>query len=135
MNAADRWMSFACEDLRAAEVLFREDVFSLACFHAQQAVEKALKAALAYREPDAALPRTHSISELAARLGADRVAFPEGLDALDAFYIPTRYPDALPGTLPEGLPGAGDAQEALEVARETLSVVAALIGFDLGGTN
>ena len=80
MNAAERWMSFAREDLRAAEILFREDVFSLSCFHAQQAVEKALKAALSHRDPERSLPRTHSISELAERLGDDRARFPEGLD-------------------------------------------------------
>ncbi len=64
MNGPERWMSFAREDLRAAEILLREDVFSQACFHAQQAVEKALKAALLHRDPARSLPRTHSISEL-----------------------------------------------------------------------
>jgi len=38
---------------------------------------------------------------------------------LDDFYIPTRYPDAIPGAMPEGLPNAEDAREALEVAEET----------------
>jgi len=28
----------------------------------------------------------------------------DDLMQMDAFYIPTRYPDALPGSLPEGLP-------------------------------
>jgi HEPN domain-containing protein len=42
---------------------------------------------------------------------------------LDRFYIPTRYPDALPGTLPEGFPGRRDAQEALDVAKQTLERV------------
>ena len=124
MNAPERWMSFAREDLRAAEILLREDVFSQACFHAQQAVEKALKAALLHRDPERSLPRTHSISELAERLGDDRAHFPDGLDTLDAFYIPTRYPDALPGTLPGGLPGATDAQETVAIAREVLAIVA-----------
>lgn len=127
MNAADRWMSFAREDLRAAEVLLREDVFSLSCFHAQQAVEKALKAALTFLEPGRDLPRTHSISELADRLGEERSRFPDGLDALDAFYIPTRYPDALPGSLPEGLPGSDDAHETLEIATRVLETVKQLI--------
>jgi HEPN domain-containing protein len=127
MSAAERWLSFAREDLRAAEILLREDIFSLACFHAQQAVEKALKAALSSRDPEGSLPRTHSISELADRLGAERARFPEGLDTLDAFYIPTRYPDALPGTLPSGLPGTTEAQETVEIAREVLATVGRLI--------
>jgi HEPN domain-containing protein len=120
-------MCFAREDLRAAEILLREDVFSQACFHAQQAVEKALKAALLYRDPERILPRTHSISELADRLGDDRARFPDGLDTLDAFYIPARYPDALPGTLPGGLPGATDAQETVAIAREVLATIASFL--------
>jgi len=42
------------------------------------------------------------------------------LGLLDRFYIPTRYPDALPGMLPDGLPGARDAREALGMAQQTL---------------
>jgi len=35
---------------------------------------------------------------------------------LDRFYIPTRYPDALPGMLDDGLPNLDDATDALRVA-------------------
>lgn len=118
MNAAERWLAFSRDDLRAAEVLLKEEVYSLACFHAQQAVEKALKALLASRHPDQNLPRTHSISELMARLGEVCAQLLDAVDTLDAFYIPTRYPDALPGSLPGGLPGAGEADEMVELARE-----------------
>lgn len=45
------------------------------------------------------------------------------LGLLERFYIPTRYPDALPGTLPEGLPGERDAREALDMARQTLKLI------------
>jgi HEPN domain-containing protein len=127
MSDTERWLSFARDDLRAAEILLREDVYSLSCFHAQQAVEKALKATLSFLQPDRALPRTHSISELANRLGDFRARLPDGIDELDAFYVPTRYPDALPGTLPSGLPGAADAKETLDVAKSVLSIVGALV--------
>ena len=40
---------------------------------------------------------------------------------LDRFYIPTRYPDALPGTLPQGAPSQEDAQEALDLAGNALA--------------
>ena len=92
MNAAERWLLFAREDLRAAEVLFREDVFSLSCFHAQQAVEKALKATLSFMNSEQGLPKTHSISELASRLGDLRTQFPEGLDELDSFWGAPGFP-------------------------------------------
>jgi len=39
------------------------------------------------------------------------------LTKLDDYYIPTRYPDALPGTLPEGLPEQSDAENAIGLAR------------------
>ena len=36
---------------------------------------------------------------------------------LDRFYIPTRYPDALPGSLEEGLPTQQEAQGAYAIAK------------------
>jgi HEPN domain-containing protein len=42
---------------------------------------------------------------------------------LDKYYIPTRYADALPGTLPEGLPTEKDAKEAIELATEIFEFV------------
>lgn len=37
---------------------------------------------------------------------------------LDRFYIPTRYPDALPGSIPEGLPSGAEAREAVDTAEQ-----------------
>jgi hypothetical protein len=47
------------------------------------------------------------------------------LEQIDIYYIPTRYPDALPGSLPEGLPGKGDAEGAISVARACWQKVSA----------
>jgi HEPN domain-containing protein len=44
----------------------------------------------------------------------------DALRLLDRFYIPTRYPDALPGMLPGGMPDQSDAEEALDLARRAL---------------
>jgi len=49
------------------------------------------------------------------------------IQLLDRFYILTRYPDALPGSLAEGLSTHGDAVEAMEVARLVLKTVRALV--------
>src|SRR5258708_4170146 len=38
--------------------------------------------------------------------------------SLDRYYIPTRYPEAAPGALPEGLPNRHDAQSALSDMRK-----------------
>jgi len=49
------------------------------------------------------------------------------IQLLDRFYLPTRYPDALPGNFPEGLPTRTDAEEALAVARQVLETVTLLM--------
>lgn len=43
--------------------------------------------------------------------------------ALDRFYIPTRYPDALPGVLEEALPNETDARESLSIGTRVLQRV------------
>jgi HEPN domain-containing protein len=42
-GATERWLSFARQDLRVAELALSEDIFNQVCFHAQQCVEKAIK--------------------------------------------------------------------------------------------
>ena len=42
---------------------------------------------------------------------------------LDAYYVPTRYPDALPGMLPTGLPTESDAREAFNIAQQVLKTI------------
>lgn len=96
-EAVDRWLIFAREDLRVAEVVLDE------------CVEKALKGALARqgRVP----PRTHSITDLLGLFSPEWLAdLRADLVGLDDFYIPTRYPDALPGVLPDALPGRAEAE-------------------------
>jgi HEPN domain-containing protein len=45
------------------------------------------------------------------------------IQLLDRYYIPTRYPDAIPGQLPDRLPNEADAREALDTARAVLRLV------------
>lgn len=47
----------------------------------------------------------------------------EEIVLLDRFYIPTRYPDALPGTLEDGLPDKEESQEALDLAKKVLEII------------
>ena len=46
---------------------------------------------------------------------------------LDRFYIPTRYPDALPGSLGEGMPHEQEAREALDIASKVLESIGATL--------
>ena len=42
-EATERWLMFARQDLRMAELALSEGISNQACFHAQQCVEKAIK--------------------------------------------------------------------------------------------
>jgi HEPN domain-containing protein len=116
---AQRWLEFAEQDLRTAEMTLSGEIFNQVCFHSQQCAEKCVKACLA--AAGELLPRTRRIADLLSQLPADAQAvvidFEESLLDLDQFYIPTRYPDALPGSLPEGLPQKSHAEAALTTAR------------------
>ena len=66
-------------------------------FHAQQAAEKLLKAALAVRGLD--YPRTHNLGALVELLSKASVTLPEGLadiDRLTPFGTVFRYDEVLP---------------------------------------
>ncbi|GAB4480475.1 MAG: HEPN domain-containing protein [Anaerolineales bacterium] len=124
-NAA-RWLRFAQDDLQAAKALLKDGLFHLACFHAQQCSEKSFKAVLA--DEAKSPPRTHSLTDLLYLLPA---AYPdEWKDALldlEDYYLPTRYPDAIPGTLADGLPDKQESQEAVQAAQICLEWASAYL--------
>lgn len=123
---AERWLQFAREDLRVAELAMPAGIYNQVCFHAQQCAEKAVKGLLAHQGTTP--PRTHQLADLLDLLAPNPLAeLSLELQLLDRFYIPTRYPDALPGALPEGLPDEEDAQEALEVAQQVLTTITELL--------
>ncbi len=112
------WLYFAQSDLKTARVMLNEGIYHMTCFHAQQAIEKCLKAIL--RRHQKSVPKTHSLAKLSHEVrtleGEDSVS--DDILFVDQFYSPTRYPDTLPGSLPEGLPTKDDAKKALHVAEE-----------------
>ncbi len=123
-----RWLQFAAEDVRMAELAIQEGIYNQVCFHSQQSAEKAVKALLLLQGQVA--PRTHRLADLLRLLKPNPFAASLGIQLLDRFYLPTRYPDALPGSLPEDLPNHEDALEALAVARQVLITVSAVIQQD-----
>ncbi len=64
MTKPYRWLDFAREDLRIAELALTDGLYNQVCFHAQQGVEKMLKAFLKSRQQS--VPRTHALTELLA---------------------------------------------------------------------
>ncbi len=118
VEEAREWLVFATEDLTVARLALGAGVPNQACFHAQQCVEKCLEALLV--RAGQLVPRTHRVSELWNLLSeSDRgalVPWQAGIERLDDYYAPTRYPDAVPGLGPSGLPDRAEAAEAVASA-------------------
>lgn len=111
-----RWIDFANEDLIMAEIALREKIYNQACFHSQQCVEKLLKGFIEFQGE--VHPQTHKLIDLLSVIPKSLLnELRNDILLLDRFYILTRYPDALPGSLPEGLPVKVDAEEAIGVAK------------------
>ncbi|MBI1926453.1 HEPN domain-containing protein [Candidatus Poribacteria bacterium] len=117
------WLAFARDDLGAAESLIQSRHYSIACFHCQQTVEKALKAFLLHngRVP----PHTHNLHDLLNHCCAFDAAlntFQAGCAVLNLFYMPTRYPGFV-GTVTFTPPDPAQAQRALDYARTILNAI------------
>ncbi|MBI5299292.1 MAG: HEPN domain-containing protein [Deltaproteobacteria bacterium] len=124
MKRLNPWFELSREDWRTAEWTLQEKIFNQTCFHSQQGVEKILKGVLFEKGRD--IPKTHHLSELLTLCEKHFPAlgnFREECLLLDRYYIPTRYPDALPGSLPEGLPSMEDAKKALDTFQHLRMVV------------
>lgn len=122
-DTALRWLRQAEHDLTIARGHQERGDYSDACFMAEQAAQKALKAFLIARG-QRSVP-IHSVAQLAercARRDADFAAHIMPGRILDQYYIPTRYPDAL---APPAMPFESYTQEQGEraVAAATAMVV------------
>jgi len=112
------WLDAASDDLRAIERLANDPVLTnITAFHAQQGVEKCLKAII--EENDLGLLKTHSLLRLFG-LCSSHVALSDAdkdtVIVLDKLYIDARYPGER-GLLPEGKPGLADAAAFVEFAK------------------
>jgi HEPN domain-containing protein len=119
-----RWKKQAAADMDDARYNLEGGRYNLVCFLAQQAAEKALKAFL-YRQGHQVV-WGHSVAELID----DASAADPGFKALklkaaflDRLYIPTRYPNGLPGGIPSESFTEKDAEEALQAAGEIIEYV------------
>lgn len=113
LDEARRWLSLAREDLEGAEMMLaRDDVAPrLACFLAQQAAEKAIKARLIRH--GVAFARIHDLLALRALLpqGASAGLDDDDLAELSAWATEARYPSDQPDA------SAREAARAVEAAR------------------
>lgn len=109
-----RWLRYAEGDLQAAEAAISQPAFEPrhACFFAQQAAEKALKAILVLLHRN--IPRTHDLDALVDALPPDWLLVREHSDLADLtdWAVGARYPD------PVQEPTDDDAREAARQARD-----------------
>ena len=119
-----RWLAQAENDLAFAGLAAREGFFAQACFNSQQAADKALKAFLYSRGAEHVFG--HSVADLlteCTRIDAEFTPLKGRAAPLDQFYVPTRYPNSLPGGIPAEAFGRADATRALDMTSEVLALV------------
>jgi len=108
---AFEWLTAANDDLLTIrEIIDKSYLAHIAAFHAQQCVEKALKALLEARE--STVPKIHHTLKLGKMVGEDfdiTESDEEMFDTLDQLYIESRYPGDT-GLLPYGKPTEEDAE-------------------------
>jgi len=113
----EEWLKSAEDDLRVIERIGQDEHLThMVAFHAQQAVEKSLKAAI--EEYELGSVRVHSLERLFEivkpymELDADLFI----IEMLDKLYVDARYPGNL-GLLPNGVPSLTHAEKFNSFAR------------------
>ncbi len=112
-NRAGDWLAQAERDLQHARHSRDAGDYEWACFAAQQAAEKAVKAALLALGGEG---WGHSVTRLLADLAQRQTVATDLLDAarrLDKHYLPTRYPNSFPSGAPRDYYTAQEAQQAI----------------------
>ena len=115
-----QWLRKAKHDLSSASVLLGSDIesFESIGFHAQQAVEKLIKAVLVRHQVE--FPKTHDIAQLrniALKVEPDLSRKLEQAEALTPYGVEFRYPGEFPDLTRE------QAQSALQIAQQTKQLI------------
>ena len=121
---AMRWLEQAVEDLRWAQDLAERGGYHIACFLAQQVGEKALKAFLYAQGEEIVLG--HSVERLCHQAADWEPEFGELVkrwSILDGYYVPTRYPNSIPDSIPAHVYTRDAARGAVGLASEIVTFV------------
>ncbi len=117
------WLEAASLDIESiTHIIHNDRLTGHVAFHAQQAIEKSLKAII--EEKGTRVPKIHSLSKL-QDLCSSLINFPSNDDvviALDSLFMESRYPGEL-GLLPGGKPTLQQAQTFYHYAQEVYLTV------------
>ncbi len=125
----EKWLAKALNDLRAAEQLLKAPapriVTEAVCFHAQQAVEKLIKAFLTFHE----IPfgKTHHLEyliNLASKVEPSFLDLMEDVSKLTPYAVEVRYPDDF------YTPTLEEAEEAYKIALSVRDFVRKKLGME-----
>jgi HEPN domain-containing protein len=123
-DLSEQWLEKAAEDLDVARLVVGEGHVAHACFLAQQCIEKSLKGFLMGHLNE--YPRVHKLVDLLAKCQSVDPGFELFVSdciVVDQYYIPTRYPDGIPGSKADGIATRIEAQEAMTAAGNILAFV------------
>ena len=123
------WIESAKLDLTNIQYIINDELLTpIASFHAQQAIEKSLKALLISKEID--FKKIHSLQKLfilcKQYMTTDNY---DMVDLLDSLYIESRYPGDM-GLLPYGKPTIEDAKKFYKFAKEIFEQACSLLQID-----
>ena len=122
-EVVSQWLDSALMDLRNIEKILDDNFLTpIACFHAQQCVEKSMKAVLESCGND--IPKTHDLFRL-HELIIKQIDLYIDLDLLQIIsdlYIETRYPGDF-GLLPDGKPTIEDVKTFYQFAKQLYETI------------
>jgi len=120
LERSQDWFFEAESDLEHARSDLKHGFYNWACFSAQQAAEKAVKAVFQKKGAEA---WGHSVYDLLKELAQ---ALEAGLE-LDKAYIPTRYPNAHPSGSARSRYTAGEAERLIALAEKIIKFCEGLL--------
>lgn len=116
----DLWLEKAEDDLHWTKANIREKIYYGACFTAQQAVEKALKAYLIFKKGK--FDKVHDLVKLletCSEFDKEFTRYKKEIAKLTFYYVQARYPDIGDIDVFTKI----DADEALETAETIITIV------------
>ena len=123
------WLKAAKDDIYVLDdIIDNVHLTNMIAFHAQQSIEKSLKAVIAFKEMN--IPRIHSLNRLFNVVNIDLEIDIEIVNKLDKLYIDSRYPGDM-GLLPYGKPTMDDAKEFYDFANNIFNRVCEILEVDI----